>query len=80
MEVEIELVLTLPEGRPTLPREAVRLPVEGGPRAEVVLAGDAGGPARPVKLGFLGDDRVEILSGLKGGDEVLLPAARRPAP
>ncbi len=76
MEVEIELALTLPPGRLTVPRAAVRLPVEGGPRGEVVVLDGDRDVVRAVSLGFLGDDRVEILSGLSAGEQVLLPGAR----
>jgi RND family efflux transporter MFP subunit len=80
MEVSVEIEARAPPGRLTVPRSAVRfspaLPSEG----EVILAGAAAGPPRRVRLGFEGDDRVEILSGLAEGEVVLVPAGGEAAP
>lgn len=76
MEVDVELALSLPAGHLTVPREAVRLAVEGGSRGEVLLLEEGRQVPRAVKLGFLGDDRVEILSGLSEGEHVILPVVR----
>ena len=48
--------------------------VKGGRAGKVVFKMIDGKPTEiPVKIGIMGDDSVEILSGLKDGDEICLP-------
>ena len=77
MEVLVEIRLELPEGRLTVPREAVRLSGVGPGEGEVQVRVAGSAQPRRVRLGFLGDDRIEILSGLADGD-LLSPAAAVP--
>ena len=74
LTVNIEIVTARAEGVLYLGREAVTR-VAG---EDFVWLRDAEGRARrrSVRLGVRGLDRVEIVDGLEGGDEVLLPAAR----
>jgi len=76
MSVTIELSLSLPSGRLTVPRFALRGLAEGAGEAEILVREGANDTLRRVRIGFKGEDRVEILSGLEEGEEVLLPGSQ----
>ncbi|MEI9983548.1 MAG: hypothetical protein WDN69_10275 [Aliidongia sp.] len=49
--------------------------LDSGTRQIVLMAGDEGRfEPRPVKLGIHGDDRVQVLDGIKPGDRVVVSA------
>jgi RND family efflux transporter MFP subunit len=69
MTASVRVILSRRQGVPTLPRRAVRQ--EGG--HPFVLCSESGRPVqRPVKTGARDEGRVEILEGLREGEEVLL--------
>ncbi len=72
MEVSVELHLTLPAGRLTVPREAVAFDLDRAGSGVVTVVSGRTRETRQVRVGFQGDDRVEILSGLDAGEKVLL--------
>jgi len=83
MEVSVDLHLALPEGRLTVPRGAVTLDVDRPGWGSVTILSNGVREVRSVRVGFLGDDRVEILSGIEAGEEALLDtggSARRSEP
>jgi membrane fusion protein (multidrug efflux system) len=72
MEVDVEILLSLPAGRITLPGNAVKIPASSASHGEVLLRRAGRSVPTMVRLGFLGDDRVAILSGLTEGDQVVI--------
>jgi RND family efflux transporter MFP subunit len=73
MSVVAELRFGLPPGRLTVARSALRETTENGEEAEVTVRREGEDRIQRVRLGFRGDDRVEILAGLEQGDIVVLP-------
>lgn len=74
MGVTAELAIRLLPGRLTVPRAAFR-PSPGEPsEGELTVLGPGGPEPRRARAGFLGDDRIEILSGLQAGERVVLPS------
>src|SRR5262249_28208670 len=74
MTVVIEAVLRCPAGRLTIAKGALRSRAEGSDDAEVTVRRDGVETVRRVRLGFRGDDRVEIVDGLDAGDAVVIGA------
>lgn len=72
MEVSVELHLTIPAGRLTVPRAAVAFDLDRPGSGVVTVVSDGTREIRQVRVGFQGDDRVEILSGLRADESVLL--------
>ena len=67
LTVDVQIVTARSADTLYLPREAVQ-------SGQVWVEGPAGDPIeRDVELGVLGIARVEILSGLEQGDEVIIP-------
>jgi len=77
MSVVVELDLSLPPGRLTIPRSALRDAASEAGDAEITSLSGALESIRRVRLGFLGDDRVEIVEGLQEGDVVSLAPGKR---
>jgi len=73
LAVMVELRVSLPPGPVTLPRAALRTGASGPGEGEVTVSEAGVARSRLVRVGFLGDDRVEILEGLEADELVVLP-------
>jgi len=74
VSVRLEVVLEPGAGSlASLPRDALgERELESGQVIEVaILNGDGAVERRPVRIGLVGDDRVEVRSGLAPGDKVV---------
>ncbi len=74
VDVRIDLTLGGNGNVVSLPRQAMGLedPVAGRPLELKVLTEDGSLQNRPIVLGFVGDDRVEIRSGLSAGETIVM--------
>ncbi len=73
MTVSIDIEVARAEATLTLPAEAVREPL--GPRPWLLVVEGGRTARRRVSLGLRGEGTVEIASGVREGEEVVLPAA-----
>jgi RND family efflux transporter MFP subunit len=76
MEVQVQMKISVEPGRLTLPREAVQLDETSATRGYVIVSTGSATARRSIRLGFIGDDRVEVLSGLDDGERILNQALR----
>ncbi len=76
VEVMIRVALSSGNGNVTLPRSAIpsARPEAGASIRLRILGDDGAAQERPVVLGAVGDDRVEIREGLRPGEKVLTDA------
>lgn len=74
MSADVYFVLARAEHVPTIPLSLVSKPGIDGTQTLKVMLADGTLEARKVKIGIRDGERAQVLSGLKEGEQVLLPA------
>ncbi|MFJ3318633.1 efflux RND transporter periplasmic adaptor subunit [Herbaspirillum huttiense] len=79
MSADVYFVLARAEHVPAIPRSLVTKPGMDGTQTVKVVLADGTLETRKIKIGIRDGERAQVLSGLKEGEQVLLPA-NPPAP
>jgi len=79
MSADVYFVLARAEHVPAIPRSLVTKPGMDGTQSVKVVLADGTLETRKIKIGIRDGERAQVLSGLKEGEQVLLPA-NPPAP
>lgn len=74
MSADVYFVLARAEHVPTIPRTLVTKPGMDGTQTVKVVLADGKLETRKIKIGIRDNERAQVLSGLKEGEQVLLPA------
>lgn len=74
MSADVYFVLARAEQVPTIPRALVTKPGMDGTQTVKVVLADGTLESRKIKIGIRDGERAQVLSGLKEGEQVLLPA------
>lgn len=74
MSADVYFVLARAEHVPTIPRTLVTKPGMDGTQTVKVVLADGTLESRKIKIGIRDGERAQVLSGLKEGEQVLLPA------